>query len=90
MKELIEAALRSCNFDATIRKGEVEQAYRDAVGEFIEKLTRRVSYDSVSRTLRVVLSSPALKNELSFKSGDLMKAINGRLGREEVVRIVWG
>lgn len=88
MKELIEAALKSCNFDATIRKGEVEQAYRAVVGEFIVKLTRRVSYDCGSRTLRVVLSSPALKNELSFKTGDLMRAINGKVGRDEVGCIV--
>ena len=38
--------------------------------------------------LRVVFSTPALKNEVSFKLTDLRNAINQQLGREEVQRIV--
>lgn len=89
LKDLIDAALRKYNFDESITVERVEQAYRDTVGEFIIMLTRAVNYDTRSHTLKVTLSSPALKNELTYKLTDLINAINKRLGREEVRRIVF-
>lgn len=88
LKDLIDAALRKYNFDESITVERVEQAYRDTVGEFIVKLTRAVNYDMRSHTLKVTLSSPALKNELSYKITDLREAINKKLGKEEVRKVV--
>lgn len=88
LKDLIDAALRKYNFDDSIMVERVEQAYRDTVGEFIVMLTRAVNYDVRSHTLKVTLSSPALKNELSYKITDLTNAINKRLGKDEVRKIV--
>lgn len=88
IKELIDAALRRYNFDESITKGHVEQTYRDVVGEFIVKLTRSVYYDARNHTLKIVLSAPALKNELTYKTSDLIASINSRLGSEEVKKIV--
>ena len=87
IKDLIDAALRKYNFDDSITRGQVEQAYRDVVGEFIVKLTRDVHYDPASHTLRVTLSVPALKNELTYKTTDLIEAINNKLGRKEVQKL---
>ena len=84
MKELIDAALRSCNFDETLTKESVEKAYRDVVGEFISKLTRSVSYNTKNHTLFVELASAALKQEISYKCSDLCDAINRQLGKDEV------
>ncbi len=88
LKDLIDAALRKYNFDDSIMVERVEQAYRETVGEFIVMLTRAVNYDVHSHALKVTLSSPALKNELSYKTTDLVNAINKRLGRDEVRKIV--
>lgn len=88
IKDLIDAALRRYNFDESITKERVERTYCKVVGEFIVKLTRSVYYDTRSKTLKVVLSAPALKNELSYKVSDLCTSINNELGREEVKRIV--
>lgn len=87
LKDLIEAALRSYSFNESITRGRVEQAYREVVGEFIVKLTRSVRYDVGSHTLRVVLSAAALKNEISYKTSDLVAAINKKLGSNEVEKI---
>ena len=86
--DLIDAALRRYNFDESMTKEHVEAAYRRVAGEFIVKLTRSVYYDTERHTLKVVFSTPALKNEVSFKLTDLRNAINQQLGREEVQRIV--
>lgn len=89
LKDLIDAALRKYNFDDSITVERVEQAYRDTVGEFIVMLTRAVNYDISTHTLKVTLSSPALKNELTYKLTDLAKAINKKLGKNEVWKIVF-
>lgn len=88
INDLIDAALRRYNFDKSITKSHVEQAYRAVVGEFIVKLTRSVYYDGTSQTLKVVLSAPALKNELTYKLTDMKDAINQRLGSDVVKKIV--
>ena len=88
IKDLIDAALRKYNFDESITSGHVEQAYKEVVGEFIVQLTRSVKYEASSRTLKVVLSSPALKNELTYKTSDLISAINKKLGKNEVVKLL--
>ena len=84
IKDLIDAALRKYNFDDSISRNRVEEAYRDVVGPFIVQLTRSVSYHASTHTLKVVLSVPALKNELTYKTTDLINAINQKLGHEEV------
>lgn len=88
IKDLIDAALRRYNFDDSVTRGQVEQAYREVVGQFLVQLTRSVRYDVATKTLKVVLSSPALKNELTYKTCDLIAAINQKLGREEVAKLL--
>ena len=88
IKDLIDVALRRYNFDESIEREKVEQAYRDVVGEFIVKLTRSVKYEPSTHTLKVVLSVPALKNELSYKTTDLISAINKKLDSNEVWKLV--
>ena len=88
LKDLIDPALREYSFDESIVRNRVEEAYRQVVGEFIVKLTRNVNYNCSTHTLKVVLSATALKNELSYKTTDLINAINDNLGHEEVKKIV--
>lgn len=87
LNDLIDAALRQYNFDDMLTRSQIETAYRKVVGEFIVKLTRDVRYDNQSHTLRVTLSAPALKNELSYKLTDLVEAINKEVGLDQVKKI---
>ena len=87
IKDLVDAALRQYNFDESITTERVLQAYREVVGEFLLKLTRQVQYDAESHVLKVTFASPALKNEVSYKIGDLLAAINKKLGKKTVRRI---
>ena len=80
--------MRRYSFDESITREHVVQAYRQVVGEFIVKLTRTVVYDTSTHTLRVTLSAPALKNELTYKLSDLRDSINAHLGADEVQKIV--
>ena len=89
MKDLVDAALRRYNFDASITRQQVVEAYNHVVGDFIVKLTRSVVYDAHSHTLRVTFSASALKQELSYKTTDLINAINKHLGTNEVQHIVF-
>lgn len=88
MKDLVNAALREYNFNDSITSERVVQAYREVVGEFLDKLTRSVHYDTTSHTLKVVFASPALKNEISYKVSDLIASINKRLGENEVRKLL--
>lgn len=88
IKDLVEVALRRMNFDSSITKTQVENAYRQVVGPFIVKLTWSVRYDVRTKTLKVSLASPALKRELSFKLTDLASAINEHVGSQAVQQIV--
>ena len=89
IKELIDKALRQYNFDDSIVRGRVAQAYEQAVGEFIMKLTRSVRYEVATHTLFVTLASPALKNELTYKTSDLIGAVNKHYGSQEVKKIIF-
>lgn len=88
LKDLIEAALRSCQFSETITRGQVEDAYRQVVSEIILKLTWEVRYDTTSHVLYLKYASAALKQELTYKLTDLMNAINRRLPNPVVQKIV--
>lgn len=87
--DLIEAALRRYSFNESITREQVEQAYRHVVGDFIVKLTRSVHYDVCTHTLHVSFAAPALRQELSYKVSDLIKAINDRLHSAVVEKIVF-
>lgn len=89
LKNLVDLALRRMNFDSSITKNQVETAYRKVVGEFINKLTRTVSYDVRSKTLKVNIASPALKSELTLRHTELLNAINGQLGTNAVQNILF-
>lgn len=88
LKDLIEPAMRRYNFDSSITSQRVTQAYEATVGEFITKMTRSLRYDVATHTLYLTPASPALKNELSYKTTDLIAALNRHIGKEEVRRIV--
>lgn len=88
MDELVDGALRQFSFDATVVRGQVESAYRKVVGPFLVKLTTHLYYESQTHVLYVTVASPAMRQEMQQKVGDLLKAINAQLGKAHVRYLV--
>lgn len=86
---LLDLVLKRLDVSDTPSKAKVEEAYRNVVGDLISRLTWAVKYEPSKRILKVSLASPALKRELSFKVGDLIKAINDYVGSPAVNQIVF-
>jgi hypothetical protein len=88
LNQLLADALRRCNLEDTVTRGQVEDAYREVVGELIVKLTQKVQFDVRNGMLMVKLASPALKHEISLKTTSLIAAVNARLPRAVVKKLV--
>ncbi len=88
IKELMAQAFHEFHLDDTLIRGQVEQAYRETVGELVTKLTYTVRYSPESHILYLRYASPALRQEMNYKITDLINAINTRLNRQEVQKIV--
>lgn len=86
--DVLGSALRQYNFDETITQSQVEQAYRELVGPFLAKLTYSVRYDADHHTLFLHISSPAMRQEFSYKIEDLRRSINERLPHPIIQHIV--
>ena len=72
--------------DDTAREMEVVQVYGVVVGDFIKRLTQRVSFSQ--GVLTVQLASAALKQELAYRRSSLAEKINETLGYAAVKKIV--
>lgn len=88
LASILARALRRYDYDATVDGALVENAYRQVVGPFLFKLTWRIRFDAPTGILFLQLGSAAMRQEFSLKTGDLMQAINRRVGTEAVKRIV--
>ena len=66
---------------------EVENIYRNIVGDLINKLTLSVRYER--NILYIKLASAALRNELSYKKQSLVDKINGQLKHGAVNEIIF-
>lgn len=88
LSSLIASALRSCNLESTVDKTMVEIAYRNVVGDFLCKLTWKLDFHPQTGVLYLKLGSPSMKQEFSYKLGDLIEAINNKLSVPAVKKIV--
>lgn len=88
ISELLADALRQYNFDATVDKSLVFNAYRNVVGEFLMKLTWKIDFQPQTGELFLKLGSPSMKQEFSYKLTDLINAINKRVGSNAVKKII--
>lgn len=65
---------------------EIKQAYHIAAGEMLSKLTQDVRFEN--GTLFLKYNSPALKNEIKYRTTSLTESINKELNAEIVKKIV--
>lgn len=86
MQQLLKQAYHKLDMDDTAREMEVVQVYGVVVGDFIKRLTQKVSYSQGVLTVR--LASAALKQELAYRRTSLADKINETLGYTAVRKIV--
>ena len=87
LQDLLKRCYRRLEMDDTATELEVQRAYRQVVGDFINRLTWTVKFDK--GVLRVELASAALKQELFYRRDSLATHINDALGRHVVNKIVF-
>ncbi len=87
LQELLRKAYHRLDMDDTANEIEVKYAYRNVVGDFINRLTYSIRFNKGTLTLSI--SSAALKQELFYKRSSLAEKINEAIGRSAVKNIVF-
>lgn len=82
----IQRMLRQWNMADFASEIEVDQVYRQLAGDFISRLTQRVSFKK--GTLRLKYMTAALRHEMTMRRESLQNKINEELGGEVVKKIV--
>ena len=86
IKNLLELFLKKNNLEKGLLDLEVKRAWHELMENGVSNYTTDVSLKN--KTLYIKLSSPALKEELSYGKEKLMKLINERFKKKIVQKIV--
>lgn len=87
LQDYLKTVYRQLHIDDAVDGVEVVAAYRQVVGDLINKLTTSVRYDH--HRLYVNLASAALRTELSYKRQSLTDKINTTMGRNVLQEIIF-
>ena len=82
----IQRMLRQWDMADFASEIEVDRIYRQLAGDFISRLTQRVSFKK--GTLRLKYMTAALRHEMTMRRESLQNKINEELGGEVVKKIV--
>ena len=86
IKNLLDIFLKKNNLEKGLLDLEVKRAWHELMENGVSNYTTDVSLKN--KTLYIKLSSPALKEELSYGKEKLMKLINERFKKKIVQKIV--
>ena len=86
LKEALDLFLTHKNYKKDILPYQVIDAYHLVVGTFISKQTASVRFSN--GTLYVLISSAALRHELSYKKDYLIEEINKQLENNAVEKLM--
>ena len=86
IKNLLDIFLKKNNLEKGLLDLEVKRAWHELMENGVSNYTTDVSLKN--KTLYIELSSPALKEELSYAKEKLMKLINERFKKKIVQKIV--
>ena len=86
IKNLLEIFLKKNNLEKGLLDLEVKRAWHELMENGVSNYTTDVSLKN--KTLYIKLSSPALKEELSYGKEKLMKLINERFKKKIIQKIV--
>ena len=86
IKNLLDIFLKKNNLEKGLLDLEVKRAWHELMENGVSNYTTDVSLKN--KTLYIELSSPALKEELSYGKEKLMKLINERFKKKIIQKIV--
>ena len=86
IKNLLEIFLKKNNLEKGLLELEVKRAWHELMENGVSNYTTDVSLKN--KTLYIKLSSPALKEELSYGKEKLIKLINERFKKKIIQKIV--
>ena len=86
IKNLLEKFLKKNNLEKGLLDLEVKRAWHELMENGVSNYTTGVTLKN--KTLYIKLSSPALKEELSYGKEKLMKLINERFKKKIVQKII--
>tara|TARA_B100000900_G_C20563628_1_gene710020 strand:- start:719 stop:1000 length:282 start_codon:yes stop_codon:yes gene_type:complete len=86
IKKLVDIFLKKNKLEKGLLSVEIEKVWHDLMSNGIANYTNDVSLKN--KTLYIKLSSPALKEELSYGKVKLIKLINDRFKKTVVEKII--
>tara|TARA_B100001109_G_scaffold2337_2_gene1890 strand:+ start:1025 stop:1306 length:282 start_codon:yes stop_codon:yes gene_type:complete len=86
IKKLVDIFLKKNKLEKGLLSVEIEKVWHDLMSNGIANYTNDVSLKN--KTLYIKLSSPALKEELSYGKVKLIKLINDRFKKNVVEKII--
>lgn len=84
--ETLQKILQENNLSNKIDQSVVTTSWEKIAGPLFARHTKRIFMKDAKIYLEI--NSPALKNELLFLKGDLIKNINAYLGKERVKEVI--
>jgi hypothetical protein len=87
LKQAIEELVRAYGLNDKLLKTQVEQIWEEIVGKDLAKHTGRIDMDK--STLKIEITSSALRHELSFSKTIILERLNERLGKKIITEILF-
>lgn len=85
LNEILDEILRQNNLDIGLDAARARQAWKEAMGEAVDKCTTALYFDKGA--LHVRLSSSVLRNELFMNRRQLIERLNSHIGRPVIQNI---
>lgn len=85
LHEILDEILRQNNLDIGLDAARARQAWRESMGEAVDKCTLSIFYDK--GVLYIKLSSSVLRNELFMNRRQLIQRLNNHIGRTVIQNI---
>jgi len=85
--EIIKEVLKNLKIEDKVLESKISDVWETEMGMHIARYTEKINFRDGSLT--VYLTSPVLKQELSFGKDKIMKILNDALGSEEVKNLVF-
>ncbi|MDX9941778.1 MAG: DUF721 domain-containing protein [Bacteroidales bacterium] len=80
--EVIREFLKNFGLEEKVTETRISEVWEKVMGQGISKYTQRISLRN--KTLTIYLTSPALRQELSYGKTKIIKMINDELGRAAI------
>jgi predicted nucleic acid-binding Zn ribbon protein len=78
--EVIKEFLRNFGLEEKVTEARIAEAWEKVMGPGIARYTKRISLRN--KTLTIQISSPALRQELSYGKTKIIKMINEAIGKD--------